>query len=136
MNEVFAKTRELAEALLGSPEYKAVKQAEARCMDNKEAAELLKHFMDLRNQMELLMSSNEKEWAQVSRLSNEIDECKQAMELNDYITALDKARGEFSDLIGQVNRVLHFIVSGDMESDESAGCGGCAGCGSCSAKVN
>ena len=46
----------------------------------------------------------------------------------DDIVELNRARNEFTELINQVNQVLQFIVTGNME--EAANCtGSCATCG-------
>lgn len=136
MNEVFEKTRELGEALLHSEEYKAVKAAEDRAMANAEAAQTVGRFLELRKQMEEMMSEAEKDWAKVQKVTEEIDECKQQMDAIEDLAALDAARDKFSELINQVNNVLHFIVTGEMTPDESSCTGSCATCGGCSTKLN
>lgn len=136
MNEVFKRTRLLGEALLESEEYKAVKAAETKAMASKEAAELVGKFIEKRSEMEQIMRSGEKDWAKVQRLTEEIDELKHAMDENEDLIALDRARDTFSDLINQINSVLHFIVSGETDSGEEGCSGNCAGCGGCSTRVN
>ena len=138
MNEVFEKTRELGEALLRSDEYKKVKEAEERATANAEAAQVVGQFIEKRNEMQQLMSENDKDWEKVGKLSDEIEELKAKMDSIDDLIALDKARDKFGELINQINSVLHFIVTGEIESDdnEESGCtGSCATCGGCS-KVN
>ena len=135
MNEVFQKTRLLGEALLECDEYKAVKKAEQKAMLNKEAAQAVGRFIELRSEMESIMQSDEKDWARVKKLTEEMDSLKSFMNENEDLVELDKARGAFQDLINQINSVLHFIVTGEM--DEGSRCtGNCTSCGGCSAKVN
>ena len=135
MNEVFQKTRLLGEALLECDEYKAVKKAEQKAMLNKEAAQAVGRFIELRGEMESIMQSDEKDWARVKKLTEEMDSLKSFMNENEDLVELDKARGAFQDLINQINSVLHFIVTGEM--DEGSRCtGNCTSCGGCSAKVN
>ena len=137
MNEVFEKTRELGEALLRSEEYLAMKAAEEKALSNEEASKVVGRFLELRGQMETLMSDNEKDWAKVQAVTDEIEECKKKMGEIDDLIALDKARDDFGALINNINSVLHFIVSGTMENDEEGGCtGSCETCGGCSGKVN
>lgn len=136
MNEVFQRTRLLGEALLESEEYKAVKQAEQKAMANPEAAQTVGRFIELRGEMEQIMRADEKDWAKVQYLTEEMDKCKRFMDENEDLVALDKARGDFSDLINQINSVLHFIVTGEMDSGEGGCAGNCESCGGCSAKVN
>ena len=48
----------------------------------------------------------------------------------DDVAALTDARNEFNSLIGQINQVLQFIVTGRM--DDPSGCtGDCGSCGGC-----
>ena len=136
MNEVFEKTRELGEALLNSEEFKAVKTAENIAMGDKEAAEVVGRYIELKSQMETLMSSAEKDWGEVQRVTYEINDCKEKMDSIDSLIALDRARDAFSELINQVNNVLRFIVTGEMAQEESGCTGSCSTCGGCSSKVN
>ncbi len=135
MNEVFDKTRQLGEALLQSEEYKKVKAAEQKAMANEDAARAVGRFLELRGQMEEIMRASEKDWAKVQSISDEMNECRRFMDENEDLCALDKAREEFSELINQINGVLRFIVTGEM--DDRDGCSGdCSGCGGCVGKVN
>ena len=77
MNEVFAKTRELGEALLRSDEFKAVKDAENKAMSDPEAAQIVGRFIELRSDMEKAMSEGEKDWVKIGNLSSEIDTCRE-----------------------------------------------------------
>jgi soluble cytochrome b562 len=48
------------------------------------------------------------------------------------VVKLTEAREAFNSLIGQVNQVLQFIVTGKIDESESSCAGGCASCsGSC-----
>ena len=136
MNEVFQKTRQLGEALLESQEYKAVKKAEQKAMSNPDAAKAVGRFIELRSEMEEIMRSDKKNWPRVQTLTEEMDALRQAMGDNDDLIALDQARGAFQDLINQVNQVLHFIVTGEMDGSKDSCAGDCASCGGCSTRVN
>ncbi len=136
MNEVFAKTRELGEALLRSDEFKAVKDAENKAMSDPEAAQIVGRFIELRSDMEKAMSEGEKDWVKIGNLSSEIDTCREKMNGIEVLNELDSAREAFSELINQINSVLRFIVTGDMTPGEGACSGSCATCSGCSSKVN
>ena len=132
MNEIFEKTRELGEALLRSEEYKNVKIAENRAMANQDAADTVSKFLELRGQMEQLMSAPEKDWNEVQQVSEQIDACRQRMDAIEDLIALNKARTEFDGVINQINAVLHFIVTGEMSNTEEGCTGSCATCHGCS----
>jgi len=136
MNEVFEKTRALGEALLNSDEYKAVKTAEDKAMGNPEAANAVGRLMELRSKMEALMSQNEKDWAEVQKLNDEIEECRRYISAIEVMAELDKARENFGNLIQQVNNVLQFIVTGEMTNGADGCTGSCSTCGGACGRVN
>lgn len=136
MNIVFEKTRELGEALLASEEYLAVKAAEDKAMSNKEAADAVGRLLELRGEMERLMSENEKDWSAVQKLNDEIEACRAVLDAIPDMAELNRARDKFGSLIGQVNNVLQFIVTGEMSNGEDGCTGSCATCGGACGKVN
>lgn len=132
MNEVFEKTRLLGEAILRSDEYKKLKQAEEIAMKNEEAAETMGKYLEYRSQMEKMMAMGDKDWAKVKQLNDEMNECQERMNLIDDIVNLNRSRDEFTNLINQVNNVLRFIVTGEMDQGDGEGCtGSCESCQGC-----
>ncbi len=130
MDEIFKKTRELGQALLESEAYQRMKEAEDRAMKNAEAAELMGQFLEKRGQLHDMMQSENPDPGAMKRLSEEMDSAQERLQMMDDIVALNEARNEFNGLIGQINQVLQFIVTGKM--DEPAGCtGSCDTCPGC-----
>lgn len=136
MNEVFKKTRELAQALLESEEYKAVKSAEDKAFGNKQAAEIVGKYLEAKRRMEEIMSENSKDWGEVQRLTDEIDKYTGEMAGIEDLVNLNAARDRFSGLINDINKVLQLIITGEINEDEGECSGSCASCRGCSAKVN
>ena len=129
MDQIFAKTRELGEALLESEAYQTMKAAEERAMQNVEAAEMMAKYLEKRGQIQEMMEEENPDPAAMQRLSNEMDEIQEQLRMMDDIVALTEARSEFTSLINQVNQVLQFIVTGKMDSGDCAGdCSSCSGC--------
>ncbi len=129
MDIVFEKTRELGQALLESDVYKKMKEAEEKAMLNVEAAEMMALYLEKRSQIQEMMEVENPDPGAMKRLSDEMDEVQQKLQMVDDIVALTSARAEFNGLIGQINQVLQFIVTGRMTDEE----GGCSGsCNSCS----
>lgn len=130
MDAVFEKTRELGQALLESEAWQKVKQAEERALQNEDAAQTMHVYLEDREQIHALMQSEDPDPGALKRLSDEMDEAQQRLQLMDDILALNEARNEFNALIGQINQVLQFIVTGQMQqpSDCSGNCGSCPGC--------
>ena len=92
-------------------------------------------YVNCRKLLQEEMASNDPDAAQMKRLSDEMDELQEKMQLIDDITELSRARNEFNALIGQINQLLQFIVTGTMDEDDGScggNCGGsCARCGGC-----
>lgn len=130
MDNVFKKTRELGEALLQCEVYLKMKDAEDRAMANPEAAQTMAAFLEKRGELQSLMHSDNPDPGAMKRVSEEMDDLQDRLQMVDDIVALNDARGEFNSLIGQINQVLQFIVTGRM--DEPGGCAGdCSACAGC-----
>ena len=131
MDMVFEKTRELGEALKQSEAYARMQAAEAKAMQNMEAAEMMAQYLEKRGQIQEMMEVENPDPAVMQRLSNEMDDIQERLQMIDDIVELTTARGEFNALIGQINQVLQFIVTGRM-TDEEGGCtGSCNSCSGC-----
>jgi cell fate (sporulation/competence/biofilm development) regulator YlbF (YheA/YmcA/DUF963 family) len=132
MNQVFLKTRELGDAIMQSEEYRAMKEAEERAMKNPDAAGAMGDYMEARQKIEAILEKDNPDPEELKKLSAEMDACQQRLSLIEDVQALTKAREDFSGLIEQVNQVLKFIITGQMEEPKSGcsgRCGGCSGCG-------
>jgi len=129
MENVFQKTRELGDALLNCEVYNRMKAAEDKAMQNQEAAMLMSNLLEKRGAIQGMMQKENPDPAALKRLSDEMDEIQEKLQMMDDIVELTQARGEFTGLINQINQVLQFIVTGRMDDGE---CGGdCSSCGGC-----
>ena len=129
MDSVFAKTRELGEALLECETYRRMKAAEEKAMGNAEAAEAMATYLEKRTALQDMMCQDNPDPGAMKRLSEEMDSCQERLQMIDDVVALMEARNDFNSLIGQINQVLQFIVTGRMdESGCSGDCGSCGGC--------
>ena len=131
MDNVFLKTRELAQALMESDQYKRLEKAQERCSEDAAASKLVEELMEARSALRREMTSDAPDPMKMKRLSDEADAIQEQLELFDDVTELNLARDEFYNLIGQVNQVLQFIVTGNMEGPDESCTGNCAGCGGC-----
>lgn len=129
MDMIFQKTRELGEALLESEAYVKMKAAEEKAMKNEEAARLMGEMLERRGNIQQMMQQTNPDPAALKRLSDEMDGIQERLQMMDDIVELTQARAEFNGLIGQVNQVLQFIVTGRMDNGDCAGdCSACSGC--------
>ena len=129
MDMIFQKTRELGEALLESEIYTKMKAAEEKAMKNEEAARLMSEMLERRSSIQEMMQQTNPDPAALKRLSDEMDDIQERLQMMDDIVELTQARSEFNSLIGQVNQVLQFIVTGRMDYGDCGGdCSACSGC--------
>lgn len=130
MDAVFQKTRELGQALMESEAYLKMKAAEDKAMQNEEAARAMGEYLEKRQELQSMMQSENPDPGALKRISDEMDEAQERLQMMDDIVALTEARNAFNALIGQINQVLQFIVTGEMQ--EPSGCSGsCASCSGC-----
>ena len=132
MDAVFQKTRELGQALIESEVYQQMKAAEEKAARNQEAAETMNRYLQLRAQIQDILSRENPDSAVLKRLSDEMDAAQDKLNMIDDIIAMTQARSAFSNLINQVNQVLQFIVTGQVpeEGECSSSCSSCGGsCG-------
>ena len=130
MDIIFEKTRELGQALLESEAYARMKKAEEKAMQNMQAAEMMASYLEKRSQIQEMMEVENPDPAVMKRLSEEMDSIQEQLHMVDDIVELTSARAEFNGLIGQINQVLQFIVTGRMDdgSECSGSCDSCKGC--------
>ena len=129
MDEIFQKTRELGQALLESECYQKMKAAEDKAMQNQEAAQLMGSMLEKRGEIQAMMQQENPDPATLKRLSDEMDDIQERLQMMDDIVELTQARGEFNGLINQINQVLQFIVTGRMDDGDCSGdCSSCGGC--------
>ncbi|MGI6239026.1 MAG: YlbF family regulator [Christensenellales bacterium] len=129
MDLVFQKTRELGQALLESEAYLAMQKAEDQAMKNADAAETISRFLSIRSQLQGMLAAAEPDSIAMKQLSDEMDALQSKLRTIEDVVSLTEARDAFNALIGQVNQVLQFIVTGNMDEGTSSGCsGGCGGC--------
>ena len=130
MDAVFEKTRELGKALLESEAYLKVKEAEDRAMRNEQAAAAMGEYLEKRQELQEMMQTDNPDPGALKRISDEMDELQERLQMIDDIVALNDARNEFNGLIGQINQVLQFIVTGEMDppSGCTRSCASCSGC--------
>ena len=105
-----------------------MKAAEDKAARNQEAADTMNHYLELRGQIQEILSRENPDSAVLKRLSDEMDATQEKLNMIDDIAAMTQARAAFSELINQVNQVLQFIVTGQVPG-ESECSGSCASCG-------
>ena len=130
MSKVQECARALGEAIVASEEYKNMQIAEREAMTDPAATEAMTRYMELRTAMNEAMGSSEPKPELLAQYGKEMDEIQQTLNSMPVIDAITTSRQNFSELMNQVNKILEFIITGEVE--QQGGCSGnCSGCSGC-----
>ncbi len=129
--ELFQKSRELGELLVNTDEYRKVQEAEAAFQEDEFAQAKVAEFNALQQEVQTLMQTPDPDQALIAQKANDLRNMQASLTEMPSIQAMNEAQTEFSKLLTQVNQVLRFIITGQVDE---GGCGGsCESCGgSCS----
>jgi cell fate (sporulation/competence/biofilm development) regulator YlbF (YheA/YmcA/DUF963 family) len=128
MQDVFVKASALGEAIQQSEEYRAMRAAEAAVMANEEAAGAMRDFLAYRTQVEEMLTAENPDRAALAEHSHAMEALQERLGGMGLVAEMTRARAAFADMMRQVNQVLRFMVTGEMDED-AGGCGGdCGGC--------
>ena len=125
--EIFEKSRELGELLVASDEYRKVQEAE-EAFNNDEAAQAkVAEFNELQNGVQQLMQTPDPDQAAIAAMADRLRSMQAELIEMPAIKAMNDAQSAFSEVLNQVNQVLRFAITGQVDD---GGCGGnCSSCG-------
>ena len=130
MSKVTDCARALGEAIVASEEYKNMQITESAAMSDPAVADAMARYMEVKNTLGEVMCQPDADAETVTRLGQEMDEVQRQLNEMPAVEAMTDARQAFSELMNQVNRVLEFIVTGELQ--QGGGCSGnCSGCSGC-----
>ena len=130
MGKVQDCARALGEAIVASEEYQNMQLCEKAAESDPAAAEAMGRYMELHAAVNQEMGNEEPDAEKIARLGREMDELQQALIALPAVEEMTAARQRFSGLMDQVNKILEFIITGDVQ--EGGGCSGnCGSCGGC-----
>ncbi len=132
MKKVLEQAEQLAGSILDSEEFIRMRIAEQAVTKDEEATRLIADFIEKRQRVENLLSSNNLDKGELSSASDDMDASQKKM--NDYpmIKAMQTARADFTNMMNQVNTLIRFVVTGETEQPQSGCSGSCDGCSGCS----
>ena len=131
MSKVTDCARALGEAIIASDEYKNMQITEKAAMSDPKVTELMSRYIELKEELGNLMCQENPDPDLMARYGQEMDEVQQTMNSMDTVDAMTAARQQFSELMNQVNRVLEFIITGEVEQSGGGCSGNCSGCSGC-----
>ena len=130
MSKITDCARALGEAIVASEEYKNMQVTEAAAMSDPTVTEAMARYMELKNKLGDVMSSPDADAETISKLGREMDEIQQNLTAMPAVDAMTTARQQFSEVMNQVNRILEYIITGELP--QQGGCSGnCSGCSGC-----
>lgn len=130
MSTVTECAKALGEAIVASEEYKNMQITENAAMSDPAVAEAMGRYLELKNRIDAVMSQADADPDEISRYGREMDELQQQLNAMPAVDAMTTSRQKFSELMNQVNRVLEFIITGEVAQE--GGCtGNCSSCGGC-----
>lgn len=130
MSKVTECARALGEAIVASDEYKNMQITEQAAMSDPAVAEAMSRYLELKEELGNVMCQSEPDPELMTSISQQMDDVQQQLNAMTAVEAMTSSRQQFSELMNQVNRVLEFIITGELP--QSGGCSGnCSGCSGC-----
>jgi cell fate (sporulation/competence/biofilm development) regulator YlbF (YheA/YmcA/DUF963 family) len=125
--ELFEKARELGEMLIATDEYRKVQQAESAFNEDELAQAKVGEFNQLQKAVQEMMQTPDPDQAAIAAMADRLRGMQAELTEMPSIKEMNDAQTAFSNLLTQINQVLRFIITGEVED---GGCGGnCSSCG-------
>ena len=139
MEKVLEQARLLAEAIAESDVYQKMHQCENDAMKDAEATRAIADFVEKRQRVESLLAEGTMDHTALAEASKAMEDAEKKVNEQPKVRAMQEARGEFTQMMNNVNQILRFIITGETEDNSGCSgscesCGGCGGecdCGSC-----
>ena len=127
--QVIDKAKELAGIIAQSPEYITMRATEDAAGQEEQLQELFKKYDGIHRGIEEITLKKEPDFDQMDALARELEEVQQQIKAQPMYQALQSARKQFSDMMGQVNAELSAVLNPNGNQGGCSGnCAGCAGC--------
>ena len=127
---VIEKAKELAGVIAQSPEYITMRATEDAAGQDEQLQALYKKDEGIHRDIEEITLKKEPDFDQMDALARELEEVHEQIKAMPMYQALQSARKQFSDMMGQVNGELSAVLN--PNGNAGGGCGGnCAACGGC-----
>lgn len=128
MENVLNQAEQLAEAILESEEYIKMRIAEQAAMRDEEASGLIAEYSQCRAAVENVLAMSDLDHQALAEAGAKLEAAEKAVDENMLIKVMRETNSVFSDMMKQVNKIIKYVVTGEMEQEE--GCSGsCSSCG-------
>lgn len=130
MEKVLNQAEQLAEAILESEEYIAMRLAEQAAMKDEKATQLVAAYNEKRQAVEALLADANMDHGALAKAGEELQNVEHAIDENEVLTKMRQTNDAFSEMMKKVNALIRYVVTGEEEHEE--GCtGSCHTCGGC-----
>lgn len=130
MEKVLNQAEQLAEAILESEEYIAMRLAEQAAMKDEKATQLIAAYTEKRQKVEGLLANANMDHGALAEAGAELENVEHALDENEVIAHMRHTNEAFAVMMKKVNSIIKYVVTG--ENDEEEGCSGsCSTCGGC-----
>ena len=129
MSEILTKARELGQAIVESEEFKALKAAEEKQETNEEAINLLIEYNNVRKALAEEINKSEVSDERMAEIRAELEKSYEKVMSNTVIGEYYDAQKKFDAIVGQMNSILTYYITGETNSGCSGNCSGCSSCG-------
>ncbi|MBR5587160.1 MAG: YlbF family regulator [Clostridia bacterium] len=130
MNKVIELAKELGEAMSGSDEFLRYRAAEEAYHADAEALRLTEEYGRKSDELAKELTKEDIKPSEMIKIRQQMTAEYGALCLNPVIKEFIESKQAAEKLLGEVNSIIHFYVTG--EEEQSGGCSGnCSSCGGC-----
>lgn len=117
--DLFEKAKELGEMLAATDEYKRMRRAGELFEADAEATENLAKIEQMREELQRMEGNLTPDSVEALRLA--LRELKQKVDDDRVIGEMQSAKEEFNKLMGEVNSVIRFVITGESAAAANSG---------------
>lgn len=130
MEKVLNQAEQLAETILESEEFIKMRLSEQAAMKDEEATRLVADYAEKRQAVEELLTSSNMDHEALGKASEALSAVEKQIDEHPLLKQMQQARGEFNEMMKQVNKLIRFVITGEADEEPEGGCtGSCETCG-------
>jgi len=130
MEKVLNQAEMLAEAILESEEYIAMRLAEQAAMRDENATQLIAAYSEKRQAIESLLADANMDHGALAKAGEELQNVERAIDACEVLNKMRETNDAFNAMMKKVNSIIRYVVTGEEEQEEgcSGSCSTCSGC--------
>lgn len=129
MSEILTKARELGETIVNSEEFKALKAAEEKQENSKEAMDVLIAYNEERKALAEEVGKGDVSDERMAEIRAQLEKSYEKVMSQPEIAEYYEAQRKFEAIAQQMNAILTYYMTGEINGGCSGNCSGCSSCG-------